>query len=132
MDIDIDGEAVVEGIMQSAGSAINAISGTLSREPSGLAKILIAYGPKSMRDWIIAGRFNLIQLKKQEEAFSLVCNTLVGHYKKLTTANKASKRRTLILSTAMVIFHFRGGVANRIFHPRRQPNFPIWLQPSPT
>jgi hypothetical protein len=35
------------------------------------------------------------------------------------------------VSSAMVIFQFRGGAAKLICHPCRQANFPVWLQSSP-
>ncbi len=81
--MDIDEKVTVEGLVKTAGVTIDAISGTLNPQMSALGRILVAYGPEKISCWIMGGRLRLTQLKKQEEAFSVVCNGVVDHYKKL-------------------------------------------------
>lgn len=81
--MEIDEKAVVDGLVKSSGVAFGAISGTLNNQMSGFGRILVAYGPPKLRNWIVGGRLRLTQLKMHEDAFASVCNGVTDHYKKL-------------------------------------------------
>lgn len=90
--MEIDEKAAVDGLVKTAGATFEAISGTLNPQMSGLGRILVAYGPSKLSNWIMGGRLRLTQLKKQEEAFTIVCNGLLDHYKKLV--GKSTQQRS--------------------------------------
>lgn len=84
---------------KSVGVAFDEASGLLNEKPGKLLKLLYAFGPEGLVNYVASGRLRLSQLKMQEALFDQCGKVVLENYaklsKKLAGSGKAAEKLTL-------------------------------------
>lgn len=97
MDMNTD---IARVAAKSVGVVFNEAADLVNEKPGKLLKLLYAFGPKGVAQYVVNGRLRLTQLKMQEELFNQCCKAVLDNYAKLAKkyASSAKGAQTLALS----------------------------------
>lgn len=87
----------ISTVSKTADHAIATLNGALEDKPTGLSRILLAYAPRIVEDFLKKGRFRLHQLRHHEKAFDETFEMMRDVRKKLLEASISSESNTPIL-----------------------------------
>lgn len=68
----------ISAISKTSGYAISALDDALEYKPTGLARIMLAYAPRVVGDFLMKGRFRLQQLRHQEKALDEIADAMLN------------------------------------------------------
>lgn len=71
-------------IVSSAGQAVSALDGALEDKPTGLSRLLLAYGPPSLRQFLTKGRLRLIHLRHREAVLEETFKVLIEEHRRIS------------------------------------------------
>lgn len=90
---------LARAVAKSVGAAFDEAAGLVNEKPGKLLKLLYAFGPKGLVNYVAGGRLRLSQLKMQEALFDQCGKAILENYakltKKLAASGKAAERLTL-------------------------------------
>lgn len=87
----------ISTIAKTAEQAVSTLDGALENKPTGLSRLLLAYAPQIVRDFLVAGRLRLQQLRHHEEAFEETFKIMQDTRRKLIESSVSKESNTPLL-----------------------------------